>query len=361
MKGVTVFAFCAASLAAAVPHDGAQGREKVIAAAQEIDAHVAPAVQPQRAQFFVSHGSKRVKLRYGPYTMPDNRENNMEKMLQGEGGMVDSTEPSLRRPFDGDGYITYMSTNLEYPNGTEANIDSGAWLHHMIMATVGKGRSDPTCGIPGAERFYSSSNDRFTIDMTNNQKDRNGYPLKAGDKIFMMSELMNENPFPVPVYITVTYEWIPGTPTGFRRIKPVWFDVTGCGASSVPTKKTARFDYTMRDWAADFDGQAFSISGHLHDGGTHVETYQNGKLICNAVSRYGGSPRYLQRVGKLAGAQHISSMSHCNDMGPIKKGDKFHIKAYYDTQKHAPLEGVKGKKDAVMGIAILYASLDSVM
>lgn len=36
-----------------------------------------------------------------------------------------------------------QQAGLEYPDGKNANIDTGMWLHHMVHINKGEGRSDP--------------------------------------------------------------------------------------------------------------------------------------------------------------------------------------------------------------------------
>lgn len=45
-----------------------------------------------------------------------------------------------------EGWIVWSScANDNEMIGTNANIDSGLWLHHMVSFVKGPGRWDPTC------------------------------------------------------------------------------------------------------------------------------------------------------------------------------------------------------------------------
>jgi hypothetical protein len=71
-------------------------------------------------------GSKTVKLRYGPYKVPN----------ASKGGMVwNNPDMSVEKPCQ-DCMIIGMNAGLEYPNGTNANIDSGMWLHHVSIPVI---------------------------------------------------------------------------------------------------------------------------------------------------------------------------------------------------------------------------------
>ena len=59
-----------------------------------------------------------VKIRYGPYNIKANSEE--EFFIT-----------KMKKPCD-DCWITAFQGGLEYVNGTVANADTGAWLHHMV-------------------------------------------------------------------------------------------------------------------------------------------------------------------------------------------------------------------------------------
>jgi hypothetical protein len=140
--------------------------------------------------------------------------------------------------------------------------------------------------------------------------------------------------------------------------------------------------------------------GHLHDGGTNVNVYQNNKVICNSRAEYeggNGSPhapstaapaagaapakpagaapaKPAKQAGGMAGMQHshgrrdgphnandgmahIKQMSTCSAMGPVKKGDTIFIDANYDFGKYMGMKKNTGGYSDVMGIAILYMAV----
>jgi hypothetical protein len=48
-------------------------------------------------------------------------------------GMLDSVYAwQLRKPCE-DCYIVAMQADLQYENGKSANIDEGAWMHHIVL------------------------------------------------------------------------------------------------------------------------------------------------------------------------------------------------------------------------------------
>ena len=104
------------------------------------------------AQYFTSEGSKRVAIQYGPYTTPP------RTMMS---GMKDFEEDSVEMPCM-DCLITWMKADLHYVNGTEANANTGLWLHHTLLANVAD--RSPACG-GSAVRFFASGNERTAADI----------------------------------------------------------------------------------------------------------------------------------------------------------------------------------------------------
>ena len=104
------------------------------------------------AQFFPKEGSKRVQVPYGPFTVPPRSEMNGMKAFQ---------EKSVTMPCT-DCLITWMQADLHYVNGTEANTNTGLWLHHTVLAnTAQKGLICPE----NVESFYASGNERTAVDI----------------------------------------------------------------------------------------------------------------------------------------------------------------------------------------------------
>jgi hypothetical protein len=162
------------------------------------------------------------------------------------------------------------------------------------------------------------------------------------------------------VYLTISYEYLPKKPEGFKNIKAIWLDVTNCGASDVAPKTDTTFSVSMKPWTSDFAGPLLGTGGHLHDGGVDVVAYHNDQVICDSKATYGG-PGYVEPAGTMAGMdtmQHISKMSGCTNMGDLKVGDKIHITANYDFTKHAGMKNTAGALSDVMGISVMYAAVD---
>lgn len=108
----------------------------------------------ETAQFFPKYNSKRVKIYYGPFTVPQVREND---------GMKNWLVPMAQKPC-ADCLVTWIRAGLEYPNGTVANADTGLWLHHTVFMNTQ--RTSVVCpDVDVGEYFFASGNERTAVDI----------------------------------------------------------------------------------------------------------------------------------------------------------------------------------------------------
>jgi hypothetical protein len=178
---------------------------------------------------------------------------------------------------------------------------------------------------------------------------------------------MNELPTARDVVLTITYEFIPTKPSHFRTVTPIWLDVTGvCGNSdySVPANVSS-FSVTAPAWTSNITGEVVFTAGHVHDGGTMLSILKRNDSVCDSNATYGASPGYVESMGSGMGTMsskwgmdmvHISNMTECTDIGKIKEGQNWSVKATYDFEAHAPMVDMDGAPSPVMGIALLYVA-----
>jgi len=102
-------------------------------------------------------------------------------------------------------YITAMQANIKYTDGREANIDTGAWLHHMVSSM-------------GIKPIFASGNERTPLVLDNDMK----YGLDVGptDRISMMIDLMSASSENKNLLLTMTYDYVPKM--GAVAYKPVF-------------------------------------------------------------------------------------------------------------------------------------------
>jgi hypothetical protein len=304
-------------------------------------------------------GASTKVVSYGPFTVPAARGTE-----HGQEGMIkNSFRFGVPKPCN-NCYITGMEANLKYADGRTANIDTGMWLHHMVLFQTGK--ADATCPATGVgligQRFFASGNERSGVQSLP------GYGYQVGGAAntwVLIADLMNSNMQAKTVSIEMTFQWVPQSTPGMEPVTPVWLDVNQCLTSEVPAR-TGSYSYTYT-WPSTIAAKLLGVGGHVHDGGTYLSIKNTGTaarprndLLCNSVARYGG-PGYEQPMDHNDGMDHGSAMAHISGMslcmaadanqpvGTVAVGDRIQINAYYDTNLHA-----QHGSHPVMGIAVAY-------
>ncbi|KAN0108766.1 hypothetical protein V8E51_008508 [Hyaloscypha variabilis] len=233
-------------------------------------------------QFFTEQGSKRVKVTYGPFVVPPMNVNS---------GMEDFEYETVTFGCS-DCTVTYMEAGLEYPNGTYANVNTSLWLHHVVLYNTDN--EDTVCGTDEfGERFFASGNERSPVSLCNNGTNNTGYYVGPKDNIAFLAELMNTAMENQTAVVTMTYEYLPGLPSSFQKVTPIWLDITGCGDSEEPAKNDTTFQYTSPVWTANATGRIAAAIGHLHDGGVNLDITQNNSTMCDFEAAYGENPGYI--------------------------------------------------------------------
>lgn len=101
-----------------------------------------------------------------------------------------------------DCYITAIQASLEYEDGTSANVDTGAWLHHMVLYNNGLGKDDLVCdSLLAPQRIYASGNERI-VSRVNGVGDY-GIKIESRDSIGMIYDLMNDSDSPQTYYLSI--------------------------------------------------------------------------------------------------------------------------------------------------------------
>lgn len=160
--------------------------------------------------------------------------------------------------------------------------------------------------------------------------------------------------------VTITYEYLPGSPSSFHKVTPVWLDITGCGDSEEPAENNTAFNYTSPVWTANVAGRVTVAAGHIHDGGVNLDITQNNSTLCDSVAAYGQNSGYIDSSGtSMPGmpmtnmGMHISSLSECST-GQVNLGDNLTVTAFYNTTEYMPMMNSDGSLAPIMGIALLY-------
>lgn len=90
---------------------------------------------------------------------------------------------SLIPPPCTDCYITHAQADLQYPNGTYANANTGMWLHHVVVSNLN--RTGAVCPMY-ADYVFASGNERTPANIC-----VNGYAFLYLPPFFLFSQKLN--------------------------------------------------------------------------------------------------------------------------------------------------------------------------
>ncbi|KIW22577.1 uncharacterized protein PV07_10861 [Cladophialophora immunda] len=296
------------------------------------------------ASSFSEYNSERVTIKYAPVSVPPMSEND---------GMAQFFQPSTTLPCR-DCVITWLQMGLEHADGIVADANTGMWLHHGVM--VNRNRTDAVCGDGSyGQRFAASGNERTALDFSAGGTVKAGYYVGPADEVALAVDLMNmlhSEPQPDIVF-TITYEYIKGCHAQeFISLTPYWMDVGGCRSSDVPAYRDSVFNYSSPTLKVSAQGVIAFVGGHLHDGGTHIDFINNGRVACSVNALY-DQYQYLDD-GKVT--EHVSGIESCKLWEDIAPEDEWSIVAYYDTNLHEPMRMMDGSLEPVMGIMLVYVA-----
>ncbi|KAF2436095.1 hypothetical protein EJ08DRAFT_226050 [Tothia fuscella] len=262
-------------------------------------------------------------------------------------------------PCPGGCYVTAMQATIKYPDGKEANIDTNAWLHHIAMFGSGAGGGS----------IWACGNERPTLRL-NTEKN---YGIDFPTAFMLMIDLMTESTAPKQLTLDITYEWVPKTASGYKAASMYWLTI------GEPAAKSGIYKFNSMPSTATVNGDLLYAIGHMHDGGSDMRLFINGKQVCKSIMHYNLRPGYTPPSGSMAGmshgghskannvniptanisrrdgggTDHISDPGACTNFGEVKKGDRLTSEAWYDAIAH-PLMEHNGKKENLMGNMRVY-------
>jgi len=291
-------------------------------------------VLPRMAQTSPKDGAKRTTMKYGSYSVTSARMMSTIKMVQGPcSGCV----------------VTAMEATIRYPDGKEANVDTGSWLHHIAMFGSGAGGGS----------LWAAGNERPTIRLNNQKK----YGLQIPPSFMLMIDLMVEDTKAKNLTLEITYDHIAtGAATGYKAATMYWLTI------GEPRAKTGQYKFTTMASTSSVTGSLLYSIGHMHDGGTHMSLFVSGKLVCKSVMHYNARAGYLPGGAKAGhklrkrqhaghgndGGMHISDPGACTDFGEVQKGDRLTAEAWYDADKYGLMKNPQGKNENLMGNMRVY-------
>jgi len=316
--------------------------------------------------------------RWGPYELPGLKDTPMGNMTshtrdgpgKRPGGAMDPNGflvSNVVTGFCSNCTVLVGKVTITFEDGSEAGIDNGVYLHHVLFMDNLKTTQEFAPFCPGnlstmdAKKewhpvksiFLSGGVEHFTVWYTTpNGKFESGYYVGAGKNPFMMTaEIVNYKPIPQKVYITVDYEYVRGK-FGDDALSTL-LTVTGC--EGLDKGGVGYFDdkpqnsKTSQAFPVLTDGTIINARGHLHDGGKEISLLLNDKKVCTSKATYGGASTAMMATNDGKKWETISSMSACSDPIPVKRGDYLKMESVYDTAAH-PLRESHGEKMEEMGI-----------
>jgi len=175
----------------------------------------------------------------------------------------------------------------------------------------------------------------------------------------LMIDLMTEDTAPKNLTLEISYEYQNKGSSGYKPAKMYWLTV---GEPSVPLiGGDKEFKFNTLPMASTSSAALLYAIGHMHDGGSNMNLYVGGKLVCSSVMHYNARPGYLlggrkhkrQHAHNEAKVDHISDPGACTDFGEIKTGESMTGEAVYDGSKHGLMKH-NGKLEKLMGNMRVY-------
>jgi len=336
-------------------------------------ANVAGVVKLQPA---IRSTAQRTLTKFGPYTLNGAKGGGGASI--GGMGMGDSTLAgqsymlSIGKGFCNDnGPCTVLGgkVGVMFEDGTAATPAKGVYIHHVL--TSDRTKKVPmwlsACDSPtkaatsisamGGTGFIGTGEDageQTYLYTTADGKANTGFHMEKADKFLANVQLVNYNKESKKVYITYDLEFVPGK-VGMNT-QGLLISVTQCRGGQIKLSQTAPTNTTSGKFTVMHDGQIISARGHLHDGGTRMDLFINGKYQCSSQANYGGDKNTAVVGGKEWAT--ISSMSYCQGPIAVKKGDFLTMNAGYDLIKHPLRKSADGHAaSGVMGMfAITFAA-----
>jgi len=326
-------------------------------------------------------GATRATARFGPFKLPSNS-------ITGPMGMtgfnMDNVN-NLPMPCRGCTY-TYVKGDMVYKNGTSANVGNGAYMHHITLVSMPKGKfsldglrqglQGITNGAPklsgnrvdpsssGFKPLYLIGNERLPLTFPNA-----GVYLSTNASITLSVQLQNLEKDVKEVYIDMDYDYLLGQPDGYTDIIPVPQDALGTAGMMGGIEQAGAWQRTSGQYKANQDSRILMMYGHVHDGGIHTEIMVNGNVVCDSIAYYqdmkipasqattAGTGIHGHKKRDGVDISHITAFGECLEVGKIKKGDVITTKVYYDFNQRPSEPMPNGKKDALMGISMTYLGI----
>jgi len=260
--------------------------------------------------------------------------------------------------------------DLMMEDGSQANVAKGVYVHHLLVADVGK-TSAPFALCPGGHNqkefvpwisshivesigagLIQAGNDQFqnpTIYASPTGPMKSAFLTGWSDTFLLEAEIVNYNPENTTIYITLETEYLDQVPPGYLDASTLIFSATGCNSPGYrPPGAAKAYNFTSELFSMNRDGYLLNMRGHLHDGGTSIQMFLNENLACESFPKYENLPGAKKADG--SSWQTITEMSYCDKPVKFNKGDSVKLVSIYDTNKHPLRESVGGGHEGMEGM-----------
>jgi len=315
-------------------------------------------------------GARVVSQRTGPYKVP-------------AGGEFATFEKNVKAAMPCPGkpcWLTAAFATIEYADGTEANFNTGPWLHHFVVSSSGFppqvdtgdvksptptiGSAPPpkpeTCGngyIPNINGTWGNGNERTVSRFNGDGTLKYGTSLKGTEQYAMILEVMNEAEVEREIFVRVDYEVLEGELTvGYKEAGGINLDVAGCAKPDLPPQH-GKYTLVSPKWISKQTATLMYSTGHMHDGGVNMTIYKNNVPVCTSEMLYDRTPYFRSPASGHHGQfAHISDSGACKNFAEIVPGDVLHAVAHYDADKY-PMMLHEGMPHSMMGTALVFAGV----
>lgn len=169
-----------------------------------------------------------------------------------------------------------------------------------------------------------------------------GYRVQKGDRILVATMFHNDEAVSYPqtyLEIKIRYQPVESGGPSLVAVRPVWFDVMGCGESAYDLKPGR--NVTTGDFKLATSGKLIGVGGHMHDYGQQIvlEDATRNQTIATLNSK-------LDPEGRLISIPIV--IFAATGGLDLPKGDDIRVTAVYDNPTGKYLH------DGAMGIAVGY-------
>lgn len=239
-------------------------------------------------------------------------------------------------------------------------MDTGSWMHHIALFGSGAGGGS----------IWAAGNERPTLRLNEQKK----YGLDFPSAFMLIVDMMVEDTKAKNLTLEITYEHVPKTGSGYAAARMYWLTI------GEPAAKSGVYSFNTFPTMSRTAGSLLYAIGHMHDGGTDMQLFVGGRMVCKSIMHYNSRTGYAKQTSGGAsemagkthahkqkrgldrrdggghgghGGSHISDPGACTDFGSVRMGDSLKAVANYDAGKHVLME-MNGRKEKLMGNMRVY-------